>query len=157
MSNWFTGKPEPETTRRGSCNHWVQLVAAIASLALLLPGISDGQSTSDGFDPNANNTVRDLYIQPDGKIVISGNFTTLAPNGGATVSRNYIARLNVDGTLDTVFNPNANGVVLATALQSDGKILVGGIFTSIGGRARNRIARLDAVTGLADSFDPNSN
>jgi hypothetical protein len=38
--------------------------------------------------------------------------------------------------------------------------LVGGDFfgaNSIGGAARNRIARLDAMTGLADSFDPNAN
>jgi len=44
---------------------------------------------------------------------------------------------------DDGFNPNANGGVWSTiAVQSDGKILVGGIFTSIGGAARNRIARL---------------
>ena len=37
------------------------------------------------------------------------------------------------------------------------KILVGGVFTSIGGQTRNHIARLDATTGLADSFNPNAN
>ena len=42
-------------------------------------------------------------------------------------------------------------------MQADGKILAGGISTAIGGQARNRIARLDATTGLADSFDPNAN
>ena len=44
-------------------------------------------------------------------------------------------------------------------MQADGKILVGGNFrtNSIGGQTRNRIARLDATTGLADSFDPNAN
>ena len=42
-------------------------------------------------------------------------------------------------------------------MQADGKILVGGNFTSIGGQTRSRIARLDATTGLADSFDPNAN
>ena len=43
-------------------------------------------------------------------------------------------------------------------MQADGKILAGGAFTnSIGGQTRNRIARLDATTGLADSFDPNAN
>ena len=42
-------------------------------------------------------------------------------------------------------------------MQADGKILVGGLFNSIGGQTRNRIARLDATTGLADSFDPNAN
>ncbi len=42
-------------------------------------------------------------------------------------------------------------------VQADGKILVGGNFTLIGGQTRNNIARLDPATGLADSFDPNAN
>jgi uncharacterized delta-60 repeat protein len=119
-----------------------------------------GQSALDGFDPNANGPVQVVVVQPDGKILIGGDFTTLSPNGGVTVTRNRIARLNADGTLDTAFNPNANGTVHAIAVQADGKILAGGAFTganSIGGQTRNRIARLDATTGLADSFDPNAN
>ena len=42
-------------------------------------------------------------------------------------------------------------------MQADGKILAGGEFTKIGGQARNDIARLDATTGVADSFNPNAN
>ncbi len=168
-----------------------------------------GQSALDGFDPNANGAVRVVVVQPDGKILIGGDFTTLSPNGGAAVTRNRIARLNPDGTLDTAFNPNANDTVYSIAVQADGKILVGGDFTtasadrrattspgsmprpawlirstrtrtvlsiqsrcrrtarfwraaisrrnSIGGQTRNRIARLDPTTGLADSFNPNAN
>src|SRR5438552_2198126 len=116
-----------------------------------------GQSALDGFDPNANGTVRVAVVQPDGKILIGGDFTTLSPNGGAAVTRNHIARLNPDGTLDTAFNPNANNTVLSIAVQADGKILAGGFFSSIGGQTRNYIARLDATTGLADSFNPNAN
>ncbi len=99
-------------------------------------------------------------MQPDGKILVGGDFTTLSPNGGAPVTRNRIARLNPDGTLDTAFNPNASNSVYAIALQADGKVLVGGLFngaSSIGGQPRNRIARLDAATGAADSFNPNAN
>jgi uncharacterized delta-60 repeat protein len=116
-----------------------------------------GQSALDGFDPNANGPVYVVVVQPDGKILIGGGFTTLSPNGGVAVTRNRIARLNPDGTLDTAFNPNANFDVYAIALQADGKILAGGQFNNIGGQSRNRIARLDATTGLADSFDPNAN
>jgi hypothetical protein len=47
--------------------------------------------------------------------------------------------------------------VESIAVQEDGKILVGGSFTTIGGQMRNRIARLDATTGFADSFDPDPN
>lgn len=113
-----------------------------------------GQSALDGFDPNANGYVRVVVVQPDGKILLGGEFTRLAPNGGAPVVRNHIARLNPDGTLDTAFNPDANGWVLSLALQADGKILVGGEFTTIGGQSRNALARLDPVSGQADSFDP---
>src|SRR5438132_3858140 len=116
-----------------------------------------GQSARDGFDPNANDSVYVAVVQPDGKILIGGNFTTLSPNGGAAVTRNHIARLNPDGTLDTAFNPNAvGGEVLSLALQADGKVLVGGNFISMGGQTRHRIARVDGTTGAVDSFDPSA-
>src|SRR5207249_2373247 len=113
-------------------------------------------SALDGFDPNANGTVYAIVAQPDGKILLGGSFTTLAPNGGATVIRNHIARLNPDGTLDTAFNPNADNTVYSIAVQTDGKVLVGGLFANIGGQTRNRIARLVATTGQTDSFNPNA-
>src|SRR5204862_392940 len=116
-----------------------------------------GQSALDGFNPNANGTVVAVVVQPDGKILIGGDFTTLSPNGGAAVTRNYIARLNPDGTLDTAFDPSANSSVSSIAVQADGKGLAGGRFSSIGGQARNCIARLDPTTGAADSFDPSAN
>jgi uncharacterized delta-60 repeat protein len=137
--------------------------ALLLSVGVLLAGgvtAVRGQSALDGFDPNANGAIYVVVVQPDGKILIGGAFTALSPNGGAAVTRNHIARLNPDGTLDAAFDPNANNVVLTIAVQADGKILVGGDFSganSIGGQTRNRIARLDATTGLADSFDPNAN
>ena len=133
--------------------------AALLFLLLLTATQVRGQSALDGFNPNANGIVRVVVVQPDGKILIGGDFTTLSPNGGVSVTRNRIARLNPDGTLDTAFNPNANGIVFAIAVQADGKILVGGDFfgaNSIGGQTRNRIARLDPTTGLADSFNPSA-
>src|SRR5437762_374159 len=115
-----------------------------------------GQSALDGFDPNANGIVEVIVTQPDGKILIGGDFTTLSPNGGAAVTRNRIARLNPDGTLDMAFHPNANGVIDANPMQPDGKILVGGPFTSVGGQTRKYIARLNTSTGMPDSFNPNA-
>ncbi len=125
-------------------------------LFLLLTLEVQAQSALDGFDPNANGKIRIVVVQPDGKILIGGDFTTLSRNGGALVTRNRIARLNPDGTLDSAFDPNASQTVNSIAVQADGKILVGGLFTSIGGQTRNHIARLDGTTGLADSFDPNA-
>jgi uncharacterized delta-60 repeat protein len=134
-------------------------IAAIPLLFLLITAAVHAQSALDGFDPNPNFGVNVVLVQPDGKILIGGEFTTVSPNGGTAVTRNRIARLNRDGTLDTAFNPDANGTVLAIALQADGKILVGGEFhgaNCIGGQTRNYIARLDPTTGQADSFNPGS-
>lgn len=114
-------------------------------------------SLDHSFDPNLNSEMYGMLPQADGKIMISGSFNSLQPNGAvSSTNRNYIARLNSDGTLDSTFNANANSYILCMAPQADGKILVGGYFSSIGGQNRGRIARLDAA-GLADSFNPNAN
>ena len=113
---------------------------------------------ADSFNPNAtgsNPFVVAIAVQPDGKILVGGLFTAI---GGQP--RNYIARLDPTTGLADSFDPNASNHVYSIVVQADGKILAGGLFNganSIGGQARNRIARLDSITGLADSFDPNSN
>jgi hypothetical protein len=76
-------------------------------------------------------------------------FTTV--NG---TNRNNIARLNANGSLDTSFNPGtgADGSVRAIALQSDGKVLIGGDFITVNGVVRPHIARL-----YGDSVAPSLN
>lgn len=105
------------------------------------------------FDPG---TGTDFYVittavQSDGKIIIGGWFTSY--NG---TPRNYIARLNSDGSLDATFDPGtgADYYVQSVSIQSDGKIIVGGAFTSYNGTPRNRIARLNADGSLDATFDP---
>ena len=103
------------------------------------------------FDPllRASNAVNTIVVQPDGKILIGGNFTTY--NG---ISRNRIARLNVDGTLDTNFanGTGANNEINAIALQTDGKILIGGFFTTYNGNAKKHVARLNSDGSLDVTF-----
>src|SRR6185436_12543247 len=106
-----------------------RLLFCVAVLSVTGAATVRGQSALDGFDPNADGLIRVIVVQPDGKILLGGDFTTLSPNGGAPVTRNRIARLNPDGTLDTGFDPNANNSVYAIALQADGKILVSGAFS----------------------------
>jgi uncharacterized delta-60 repeat protein len=103
----------------------------------------------------ANATIFAAAIQPDGKIVIGGNFTDF---NGTLINR--IARLNSNGTLDTTFNSNlqtgANGIVYAIKIQSDGKILVGGAFTTlVDATTVNRIARLNSNGTLDLTFTEN--
>ncbi|MBU0568898.1 delta-60 repeat domain-containing protein [bacterium] len=104
-----------------------------------------------GFNPNVNDGIRSVVVQPDGKILIGGGFTKIA---GKT--RNYIARLNPDGTLDITFDPspNVNGSIHSIAVQPDGKIFVGGYSPSIAGK---KIARLNPDGTLDTTFDPNVN
>jgi uncharacterized delta-60 repeat protein len=78
-------------------------------------------SLDASFNPRANNLVSGLLVQPDGKIVISGAFSGLQPNGAAvSTARNKIARIHANGTLDTGFDPKPNGDVAGIALQPDG-------------------------------------
>ncbi len=108
------------------------------------------------FDPgvSANEVIRTTSLQSDGKVIIGGDFATY---GG--VSRNRIARINSNGTLDTTFNPGTgfvNNMVFATAIQSDGKILVGGDFTSFQDIGVGRIVRLNSDGTLDGSFNTGS-
>jgi uncharacterized delta-60 repeat protein len=127
------------------------LYALLVALLVCLPSTSRAQLV-DSFDPNANNEVRVFAVQADGKILVGGFFSSI---GGQT--RNKIARVNPDGSLDATFDPNANQGVFAVPVQADGKILVGGYFTSMGGQTRNRIARLNPDGSLDTTFDPNAN
>ena len=92
-----------------------------------------------GNGDGASNGVYTTAVQSDGKIIIGGEFITY--NGTA---RNRIARLNADGSLDATFNPGTgtNNIVRTTAVQSDGKIIIGGEFTGYNNSGRNRIARI---------------
>src|SRR4051812_32390283 len=76
------------------------------------------------FDPGSgvNGTVNALVVQPDGKVIIGGEFTTVKG-----LVRTNLARLNPDGSGDATFDPGmAYDRVSSLALQSDGKVLVGG-------------------------------
>jgi uncharacterized delta-60 repeat protein len=116
------------------------------------------------FDPNASAKVNAVLLQSNGQIVIGGAFGTLTPNATTTpVARNYIARLNADGTLDTNYNPNVNFTVNALALLSDGKVVAGGAFTTAQPNSgttaftRNGIARFNTDGTLDQNYDPNAN
>ncbi len=93
---------------------------------------------------------RALALQPDGKVIVAGDFTSV--DG---VTRGRIARLNTDGSLDTSFDPG-NGFddeVVAVALQSDGKILVGGKFRKFQNHWRKGYCRLNADGSLDWSYN----
>ena len=104
--------------------------------------------TGTGF--NVSIPVLCMAIQSDGKIVVGGDF--LQYNGS---SRNKIARLNSNGTLDVAFNPGTgfNSTVNSISIQNDGKIITGGVFTVYNGINNNYIARINTDGSFDSSFN----
>ncbi|MEL1246061.1 hypothetical protein AAEO56_17440 [Flavobacterium sp. DGU11] len=106
--------------------------------------------------------VVDILTQPDGKILVAGNFTSY--NG---VEHNSLLRLNIDGSLDTTFDPgmstglNGQYYITSLAMDSFGKIYVGGNFNNFNGSSKKGVVRLNAdgsvdPTFTFDFFSPNS-
>ncbi len=145
-------------------------------------------------------TVSSLSLQPDGRIVAAGFFTSfdgvptanfarlnstgtvdrsfaaspnpaaisystqaiVLPNGKILAEENttstHLIRLNADGSLDAVLgdlvvNNSSFGLVSAFAVQPDGRVLVGGQFSSYAGKTRLNLVRLNADSSFDASFD----
>ena len=94
-----------------------------------------------------------ITVQPDGKLLVAGRFVRV--NG---LLRKGIARLNSDGSLDTGFESDigSTGRVESMAVQNDGKVLIGGPFSSVNGAQRRLVARLNADGSVDADFDPGS-
>ena len=152
-----------------SCNAEVQGTVVQSNGSILLVGafttVNDASHnriarvTSSGvleipasFDTGtgANGIIFAVAVQPDGRIVIGGEFTSL--NGQP---RNSVARLGANGSVESTatFSPGtgANGVVYGLAVQADGKIVIAGDFMSVNGQPRGRIARLGADGSVEDT------
>jgi uncharacterized delta-60 repeat protein len=110
-------------------------------------GLDGSFNTSASADAAINTAI----VQPDGKILIGGSFLNV--NGTA---RSRVARLNTDGTLEgtSTFAIGAgfSNTVQCMNLQSDGRILVGGLFATVQGTARQGIARLNSNGTLDTSL-----
>ena len=110
-------------------------------------GSLEGTAT---FNPGsgANSFVRSMMLQPDGKILLGGDFTTYSG-----VSRPGLARLNANGSLDTLAIASISGSIVSMARQTDGKIFLGGSISLIAGQSRKGVARLNADATLDTSFN----
>ena len=108
--------------------------------------IGTGFSMSTIFSRNINSIVQ----QTDDKLLIGGLFVQY--DG---IPQNYLIRLNPNGTKDTSFDIGSgfNGTVRSVVIQPDGKILVGGDFTTYKGLTQRRLIRLDEFGEKDTSFD----
>ena len=108
-------------------------------------------NTTTGFVNTED--VQDMVLQPDGKLIVLGQFTSYKG-----VSINRIVRLNSDASIDPTFQTSGatfgfNGNISrnCTVLQSDGKVIVGGAFTTYSGVTYNRIIRLNSNGTIDDT------
>src|SRR5215212_4953710 len=117
--------------------NFYQLLTIVPVLgALTLTSMGQPGSLDPSFNPgtgvsrNGTARVTAIDIREDGKIWIGGDFGTV--NG---ISRNRIALLNTDGSVEPSFNPGAgpNSETLAVAAAPGGKVVLGGDFTVVAG------------------------
>ncbi|MCB2378701.1 T9SS type A sorting domain-containing protein [Hymenobacter sp. BT635] len=98
-------------------------------------------------------TLSNVRVLPSGKLLLVGD-GTLTLNG---VTRQDLMLLNADGTLDSSFDAgtaSGTGLARVSAVQADGKILLGGTFSSYNGVARRNMVRLLASGAVDPSFNP---
>jgi len=139
---------------------WSGIRVRALSLLLLIGALGNSSFAAPGdvdlsFDPGSgvNGPVNAVAVQPDGKVIIGGSFTTVKG-----LQRFKVARLNADGSGDSSFDPgtsldelsNVDSYVSSVVLQPDGKVLIGGFF-SVGWFYG--IARLNTNGTLDSSFD----
>jgi WD40 repeat protein len=105
--------------------------------------------------------VASVSVTPDDTAAVAGEVYGMALTGGRAVvgglftgvggqPRSNVAAITADGKVDKMFNPGANGKVMAVAASEDGSVIfLGGIFSEAGGAPRANLAAVDAVTGVA--------
>lgn len=130
---------------------WIQTYNNV-SVGPLIRINNDG-SLDNTFQVTCNDQINTLCVQSDGKIIVGGWFTEF---NGTPVNR--IVRLNTDGSIDNTFNVGTGAEgdqaqVLASAVQSDGKIVIGGIFTTYNGTSIRNFARLNSDGSIDQSFN----
>jgi uncharacterized delta-60 repeat protein len=126
-------------------------------ISTTLPGNFDRLNANGSLDTNfyggVDYNTYCMAFQADGKILVGGTFTLLSTS---PTNHNRVGRVNpADGTADESFNPNVNSDVESVAVQSDGKILIGGLFTTVGGTTHPYLARVTANGVLDTTFNPN--
>jgi hypothetical protein len=98
-----------------------------------------------GFSADANSNVYGLDLRA-GRLFAVGSFSTVRG-----VPRGRAAALDpASGTVDSRWNPDANATVLAVrADPTASRVYLAGSFSEVGTVARNGLAAVDGVTGVA--------
>lgn len=117
--------------------------------------LNDNGSYDSTFQPDNDylNWVRTFKVQSDKKIIVTGFPLILDPNKD---NYNYVVRLKIDGSLDSTFKSNKllfDGPVSCIEVLSNGKILVGGYFSSFNGVSSRNLIQLNADGTIDKTFN----
>jgi uncharacterized delta-60 repeat protein len=140
--------------RKNSAEKFLWLIALL--FAFNFQAAAQGLVLDSGFTGGVSDAPPQNYtsaVQPDGKILVGGFYNSV--NGFRTEG---ISRLNADGTRDMSFNAGGSGLnngssVLEIVVLGNGKILIGGFFSSYNGTAVGSLARLNADGTLDTTFN----
>lgn len=116
-----------------------------------LARINADATLASTFNPDANNNVLDMVRLPTGRFLVGGSFTAFT---GGAIARTRLARLNSDGSVDETFSQEVNGEVRDLHLETNGDVLVAGVFTQLGDATRNFLGRVLASGGIDPVFMP---
>jgi uncharacterized delta-60 repeat protein len=122
-------------------------------LRLNVDGTRDASFAPIGTGAGRFVNLFNMALQPDGKLLVAGNFANTS-----TTTMRTVARLESSGALDASFTRlsfstlNPVSGISTLAVQPDGKVLAGGQFTAVGGTARTALARLNTDGTLDASF-----
>lgn len=162
------GSVDADLTTNTGLSEAVTAVYPLPSGELLAAGIDSTRNqrlirlNADGtrdaeFDVSVKNAAGDtgsiynVFAQPNGKIVIAGRFETI--NGQR---HRHIGRVDSDGNVDSSFDPGGLGIdtgqVTSLAIQADGRIVIGGDFTSVDQVQRHHLARLVVPDPAIEQF-----
>ena len=164
------GQPRPglaavvnEGSGGGRLSPWSPPVDAVSALGMAPDGRvyaagKGGLAAVDGngaviWSAQSGGTVKQLAVARDGSTVwVAGDFNNI---GGQT--RNKLAAVRSDGSVDPTFNPAPSGVVSALTLSEDNsRVYFGGTFDKVKDDVRNNLAAVDARTGALTPWDPNA-
>lgn len=117
--------------------------------------LQNGASVVEGFEgPSVGGQINDLLVLPGNKVLIAGDFFNFRSSDFTVQGGRYLAAMQTDGTVLPDHGLALNNRAQALAMQDDGKIIVAGTFSEIGGLPRKQVARLNADLTLDESFDP---
>ena len=129
---------------------------------ILFSGRTDISGISRIARYNSDGTLDNTYVMDPNVLSIQNSWSLDAFGRvvflGQTTTERRLVRLLADGALDATFAPDITlfGSVHLTAVQSDGKVLVAGVYTQMNGVERSAFSRVNADGSLDTGFDPGS-